>query len=339
MTTMMKTVSEKKFPIFLSAVAFSLFLLATFLSYVKSPVDQSDTQVIVEIPRGASFTAAVSILSDAGLIKHKALFYSLARLKNAQNRIRAGEYELSTSMSPAHILEKMIRGEIADYGVTIPEGYDLRSIAGRLTDEKLIRVETFMKLTRDRAFLSSLGIEAASAEGYLFPDTYTFTKKMSEKEIITMMINRFNEKVTQAMITQAEEMGFSREEFVTLASLIEKEAKLKSERPLISAVFHNRLRKGMKLQCDPTAVYGLEGFEGSIKRSHLRRKSSYNTYVIHGLPPGPIASPGMESLMAALNPAPVDYIYFVAKNDGSHQFSSNLRSHNQAVSRYQNKKN
>jgi len=339
MTTMMRTMSEKKFPIILSAAAFSLFILATFLSYVKSPVDQSDTQVIVEIPRGASFTAAVSILSDAGLIKHKALFYTLARLRNAQNRIRAGEYELSTSMSPAHILEKIIRGEVADYGVTIPEGYDLKSIASQLADEKLIRVETFVKLTRDRAFLSSLGIEADSAEGYLFPDTYTFTKKMSEKEIITTMINRFNEKVTQAMITQAENMGLTKEEFITLASLIEKEAKLKEERPLISAVFHNRLQKRMKLQCDPTAVYGLKGFEGSIKRSHLRRRSPYNTYVIYGLPPGPIASPGMESLMAALNPAPVNYIYFVARNDGSHHFSSNLRSHNQAVSRYQNKKN
>lgn len=339
MTMMIKTVSEKKFPIIMSAIAFSLFLVASFLTFVKSPVDQNDTQVTVEIPRGASFTAAVSILSDAGLIKHKALFYSLAKLKNAQNRIRAGEYELSTSMSPAHILEKMIRGEFMEYSVAIPEGFDAKRIASRLAEDKLINVETFMKLTRDRTFLSSLGISADSAEGYLFPDTYAFTKKMSEKEIIRMMVIRFKEKVTPAMRRKAKEIGLSEQEFITLASLIEKEARLKSERPLVSAVFHNRLQKEMKLQCDPTAVYGLKGFEGSIKRSHLRRKTPYNTYVINGLPPGPIASPGMESMMAALYPAPVDYIYFVAKNDGSHQFSSNLRSHNQAVSRYQNKKN
>jgi UPF0755 protein len=299
---MIKTVNEKKFPIILTAIAFSLFLLATFLTYVKSPTDQNDTQVTVEIPRGASFTAAVSILSDAGLIKHKALFHSLAKLKNAQNRIRAGEYELSTSMSPAHILEKMIRGEFMEYSVSIPEGFDVKRITSRLAEDKLINVETFIKLTRDRTFLSSLDISADSAEGYLFPDTYAFTKKMGEKEIIRMMVNRFKEKVTPAMRRKTKEIGLSEQEFITLASLIEKEARLKSE-------------------------------------SHLRRKSPYNTYVINGLPPGPIASPGMESMMAALYPAPVDYIYFVAKNDGSHQFSSNLRSHNQAVSRYQNKKN
>jgi len=339
MPMMIKTVNEKKFPIVMTAVAFSLFLLATFLTYAKSPVDQNDTPVTVEIPRGASFTAAVSILSDAGLIKHKALFYSLAKLKNAQNRIRAGEYELNTSMSPVHILEKMIRGEIVEYSVIIPEGFDVQTIASRLAEDKLVKAETFIKLTRDRAFLSSLGISADSAEGYLFPDTYAFTRKMGEKEIIKMMIGRYKEKVTPAMVRKAEAIGLSEKEFITLASLIEKEAKLKNERPLISAVFHNRLQKGMKLQCDPTAVYGLKAFEGSIKRSHLRRKSPYNTYVIHGLPPGPIASPGTESMMAALNPAPVDYIYFVAKNDGSHQFSSDLRGHNQAVSRYQNKKN
>jgi len=338
-TMMIKTASEKKFPIIFTAVAFSLLFLAAALTILKSPVDRDDNRVIVEIPRGASFTAAVSILSDAGLIKHKTLFYSLAKLKNAQTRIRAGEYELSTSMSPAHILEKMIRGEVVDYPVVIPEGFDVRMIASRLAEEKLISEETFLKLTRDRAFLSSLGIDAASAEGYLFPDTYTFTKKMGEKEIIRTMVSRFKEKVTPAMYRKAADKGLSEKEFITLASLIEKEAKLKSERPLISAVFHNRLARGMKLQCDPTAVYDLKGFEGTIKRSHLRRRSPYNTYVIHGLPPGPIASPGIESLMAAINPAPVNYIYFVAKNDGSHHFSSDLRSHTQAVSRYQNKKN
>jgi len=148
------------------------------------------------------------------------------------------------------------------------------------------------------------------------------------------MVRRFEEKVTPEMRKRAMSLGLTPNQLLTLASLIEKEAKLKSERALVSAVFHNRLQKGMKLQCDPTAVYGLADFEGPIKKSHLRRKSPYNTYVIHGLPPGPIGSPGIESVMAALYPAPVDYIYFVSRNDGSHQFSSDLRSHNQAVSKY-----
>ncbi len=336
---MIKIVNEKKFPIALSAIALSLFLMASFLTYVKSPVDIEDTTITVEIPKGASFAAAVSILSDAGLIKHKALFYTLARMKNAQSRIRAGEYELSTSMSPAHILEKMIRGEVVEFPVSIPEGFDLADVAGRLAEDKLIRKEVFLNLAKDPEFLSSLGIKSRSVEGYLFPDTYTFTRRMGEKEIIRIMINRFNDKVTPAMRNRVAETGLSFEQFITLASMIEKEAMLKSERPLISAVFHNRLQKGMRLQCDPTAVYDLKGFGGGIKRSHLKRKSPYNTYVIKGLPPGPIANPGLESMMAALHPADVDYIYFVSRKDRSHQFSSDLRSHNRAVARYQNNKN
>jgi UPF0755 protein len=332
---MIKIINEKKFPILMLTIALALFLTASFLSYVKSPVDLNDTPVTIDIPKGASFAATVSILSDSGLIKHKTLFTVFARLKNAQNRIRAGEYELSTSMSPAHILDKMIRGEVVEYPVMIPEGFDLRRIVDRLAEDKLINKEAFLKLASDPLFLSSLGIGARSLEGYLFPDSYTFTQKMGEKEIIRIMVHRFNEKVTPAMERRAQEIGLSKEQLITLASLIEKEARLKGERPLISAVFHNRLQRGMKLQCDPTAVYGLSGFEGSIKRTHLRRKSPYNTYVVHGLPPGPIASPGLESMMAALYPASVDYLYFVSKNDGSHHFSTDLRSHNKAVSRYQ----
>lgn len=336
---MIKTVNEKKFPIALSAIAFSLFLVASFLTYVKSPVDIEDTTITVEIPKGASFAAAVSILSDAGLIKHKALFYTLARMKNAQSRIRAGEYELSTSMSPAHILEKMIRGEVVEFAVSIPEGFDLADIADRLAEDKLVRKEVFLNLAKDPEFLSSLGIKSRSVEGYLFPDTYTFTRRMGEKEIIRIMVSCFNEKVTPAMRGRAAETDLTFEQFITLASMIEKEAMLKSERPLISAVFHNRLQKGMRLQCDPTAVYDLKNFTGGIKRSHLKRRSPYNTYVINGLPPGPIANPGLESMMAALYPAKVDYIYFVSRKDRSHQFSSDLRSHNRAVARYQNNKN
>ncbi len=330
----MKLINEKKFPIFLGSVAILLLLVASFLTYIKSPIDQRDTAVSIEIPKGANFTAVVSILSEAGLITNKPLFHIFARLKDAPNRIRAGEYELSTSMSPAYILEKMVRGEVVEYAVAVPEGFDLFKIADRLAEDKLVKREIFLRLCNDPEFISSLGVQARSLEGYLFPDTYTFTRKMGEREILGIMVHRFNEKVTPEMKRRAESFGLNLNQLITLASLIEKEAQLKSERTLVSAVFHNRLHKDMKLQCDPTAVYGIANFEGGIKRSHLRKKSPYNTYIIKGLPPGPIASPGLESMMAALYPDPVDYIYFVARNDGSHQFSSDLRSHNQAVSRY-----
>ncbi|MBP9019909.1 MAG: endolytic transglycosylase MltG [Syntrophobacterales bacterium] len=335
---MIKAFNERKFPIMIGLVATAMFLVATFLVCIRSPIDHNDVRVTVEIPKGASFAAAASILSDAGLIKNRTLFHLLARLKNAQHRVHAGEYELSTAMSPANILDKIMVGEVVEYTVSIPEGYDLRKIADRLAEDKLVKKDVFLKLAKDPEFLASLGITAGSLEGYLFPDTYAFTRKMGEKEIIRIMVRRFEEKVTPEMRKRAMSLGLTQNQLLTLASLIEKEAKLKSERALVSAVFHNRLQKGMKLQCDPTAVYGLADFEGPIKKSHLRRKSPYNTYVINGLPPGPIASPGIESVMAALYPAPVDYVYFVSRNDGSHQFSSDLRSHNRAVAKYITKK-
>jgi UPF0755 protein len=333
-----KVFNERKFPIVLGAIAFSLFFLSSILTYIKSPADQNDVPVTVEIPRGASLTAAVSVLSDAGLIKHKTLFYLLARLKNAQNPIRAGEYKFSTSMTPAHILEKMVRGEVLEYVVAIPEGFDLLKIADRLAEDKLVNKEVFLRLAVDQEFLSSLGVTAKTVEGYLFPDTYGFNRRMGEKEIMRIMVHRFNEKVTPEMRTRAESLGLTFGQVITLSSMIEKEARLKSERALVSAVFHNRLQRGMKLQCDPTTIYGMENFEGTIKRSHLKRMTPYNTYVINGLPPGPIASAGLESMIAALYPAPVDCIYFVSRFDGSHQFSSDLRSHNQAVAKFINKK-
>jgi UPF0755 protein len=336
--SVIKVFNERKFPIALGAIAFSMLLLATFLTYLKNPADHADIPVKVEIPKGANLTAVVSILSDAGLIKHKTLFHILAGLKNVENRIRAGEYELSTSMTPAHILDKIVRGEVVEYKIVIPEGCNLIEIADRLEEDNLIKREVFLNLTADRKFLASLGIDASTAEGYLFPDTYKFTRHTGEKEIIRLMVQRLHAMATSEMRERAESLGLTFTQFVTLASMIEKEALLKNERALISAVFHNRLRIGMKLQSDPTSVYGMENFNGPIKRSHLKRISPYNTYVIHGLPPGPISSPGIDSMIAALYPAPVDYLYFVSRKDGSHQFSSNLRSHNQAAARYITKK-
>jgi UPF0755 protein len=280
----------------------------------------------------------VGILDNAGLVKHKLLFSLLAVTQSAAGHIRAGEYELASSMSPLEVLKKLVKGEIKGYLVTFPEDISLREVASRLASYKLADENTFMKIASDREFLDSLGIAGATLEGFLYPDTYLLDRSMETKDIIRAMVNQFRKMVSAEMLNRAKEIGFTTEEFVTLASIIGKESGNKDEKPFISAVFHNRLKKGMKLQSDPTAVYGRNNFNGVIKRKDLSNNTPHNTYQIAGLPPGPIANPGLDSLRAALYPAPVNYLYFVSKNDGSHRFSASLTAHNEAIFQYQIKK-
>jgi UPF0755 protein len=227
-----------------------------------------------------------------------------------------------------------LHGEIKIHEVIIREDLSLREIAAILDKEKLINKEDFFELASDEDFLESLNIKADSIEGYLFPETYFLDRSMSTRQIMKIMVSQFWKKVTPEMIKRAGELGFNTHQFVTFASIIGKESGDDAEKPVISAVFRNRLKKRMPLQSDPTAVYDLENFEGKILRSHLKRKSLYNTYIIRGLPPGPIANPGLTSLKAVLYPASVNYLYFVSKKDGTHFFSSSLNEHNLAIKRY-----
>ena len=334
-----KTINEKKFPIAVHFVALSFIGVAIFLNFVRTPLDSKNAvPVTIQIPKGSSFAKIADILNQSGLVEHKLPFHLFARLKDAPTHIRAGEYELTSAMSPSVILDKMIRGEIKGYNIPVPEGFSMRQIASALAEQGLVDKKEFLKLCSDTAFLSSLGISQATAEGYLFPETYILTKAMDEKEIIMLMVEQLWKKITPDMVKRAQEIGFSLGQVLTVASMIEKEAKLKEEKPLIAAVFYNRLKISMRLQSDPTAVYGIPTFSGTITREHLKKETPYNTYQINGLPPGPIASPGLDSILAALYPAQVDYLYFVARNDGSHQFSTTLTKHNAAVARYQLKR-
>ena len=219
--------------------------------------------------------------------------------------------------------------------MTIPEGYTFRQIVTLLAEKGLGSPESFFCLNTDPNFLEKWGLPPQGMEGYLFPDTYYFSRFASAEELLDQMISRFYSIFKPEMYRQADSADFSVHEVVTLASLIEKETGTAPERSLVSAVFHNRLKKGIPLQCDPTVIYGIENFDGNLTRQHLRTLTPYNTYLIQGLPLGPIANPGLNSLLAALQPAHENYLYFVAKGDGSHQFSSDLNSHNRAVQQYQ----
>jgi UPF0755 protein len=323
--------------LFLSALV--LIFSVLLMTYAWRPIDKKNLVIDVDIPTGSSFLEVTGILDKAGLIKNRFLFYSLSIIKRASRHIRAGEYEFNTLITPSQMLNKLIHGDIKQYPVLIREDLNIREIADILYEKKLIHKEIFFELAQDKEFLESMNIKAESIEGYLFPDKYFFNRSMNTRQIMKKMVDNFWKKITPDMIERARNTGLSAQQFITLASLIGKESGNSIEKPSIAAVFYNRMRKGMRLQSDPTAVYDLGSFEGKVLRSHLKRKSPYNTYLIKGLPPGPIGNPGLDSLKATLNPAPVNYLYFVSKNDGSHHFSSSLDEHNQAVKYYISLKN
>ena len=306
-----------------------------FVNFARQPVGHSSETILVEIPRGTGFVQIIDILDNAGLVENKPFFYALAIMKGAARQIKAGEYELSDAMPPLDIIDKLVKGDTKVYKVTIPEDFTVREIAARLAEYELVPEKTFLKLAFDHDFVKTLNIPGKTMEGYLYPETYLLDRSMGSKEIIQLMNQEFWRRFTPDMRQRAAAMGMTITEVVTLASIIGKETGFKDEKPMVSAVFHNRLKKGMKLQSDPTAVYNLDDFDGKIRRSHLLRNTPHNTYRNSGLPPGPIANPDINSLTAALYPARVNYLYFVANNNGSHQFSSTLIDHHQAVSKYQ----
>jgi UPF0755 protein len=321
------------------AIVFLLFFLvfifiSYFLFYVFTPTDQQEELITIEVQRGMTFREINSLLTQSGIVKHPLFFHLLAEMHGATDNIKAGEYELSRRSSPWEILRKLIRGEVKAFMVTFPEDINKRQIIATLTALRLVKEEEFLRLASDREFLKSLGIDSPTLEGYLFPDTYKFDRTMGTERIIRVMVGRFWQNITPELRGQLQKMGLTLAEAVILASLIGKETGLTEEKALVSAVFHNRLRRGMRLQSDPTAVYNLENFSGRIRRKHLRRDSPHNTYLIAGLPPTAIANPGADSLKAALQPAQVNYLYFVSKTDGSHHFSESYRDHRQAVIKY-----
>lgn len=290
---------------------------------------------IVFIPEGSTFQQVATLLKNERLIRSRSAFLLLGRTRDNDRKVRPGEYELDAGMSSQDILAKLLAGRVVLHPVTIPEGYSLTQIAEVLAAQQVTDMNEFTRLARDRAFISTLGIEADSLEGYLFPETYSFAKGTKAREVIKTMVDGLHRVWDAELQEQAARMKMTLHQVLTLASVIEKETGTKDERELIAAVFHNRLRKKIPLQSDPTVIYGLPAFDGNIHKRDLSVVSPYNTYRVQGLPPGPIASPGAHSLRAALFPAQATYLYFVSRNDGTHQFSSTLAEHNQAVEKYQ----
>ncbi len=305
------------------------------LEYADQPADPGAQNIMFAVDRGESFGSVTQNLHARGLLEHPDKFKLIARFKGYDKKIRAGEYEFSAAMTPWQILQKLVSGKVRLYRLTIPEGYTLQQIATAAEKAGLCSAAEFSAAASDLTLITARKVPAQNLEGYLYPDTYFFPKGVTSLEIVQAMTAHFNTVFKSEWKTRADALKMSVHAVVTLASIIEKETGAAFERPLISSVFHNRLKRKMRLETDPTVIYGIPDFNGNLTRKDLTTPTPYNTYVIWGLPPGPIANPGAKAIEAALFPADTDYIFFVSKKDTTHQFSTNIKDHNKAVRKYQ----
>jgi UPF0755 protein len=295
-------------------------------------------ETFVDLPQGSSVSAIARKLADAGVVVDPWAFRIAARLSGEERRLQAGEYRFTDAAKPGDVVSRLVEGDVFVRPLTFPEGLTIREMAeifeksGRGTDQE------FLAAAKNVQLVEAVDPGATSLEGYLFPDTYTLARQDTAETIVASMAKGFLAAYTDDLRAEAERASMTTREVITLASLIEKETSVASERPLVAAVYRNRLRIGMLLQCDPTVIYGLMlagRWNGNLRRADLDMTSPYNTYRFAGLPPGPIASPGRASIEAALRPADVPYLYFVSRNDGTHVFSSTLAEHNRAVNQFQ----
>lgn len=319
--------------IFVFFVAAAVYV--DILRYADKPVSAEPVKEVIIVEPGQKFKSLSQILHQKGVINHPAKFRLFSRIKGYDKRIKAGEYVLSSAMTPKRILEILVMGRVRLHRLTIPEGHNLRQVAQAVSQAGFGTQADFFKAATNADLLRSKGIDAQTFEGYLFPDTYYFTKDATPEKIISSMVKRFWSVFKPEWKNRAETLGFTIHQVVTLASIIEKEAGMAVERPIISSVFHNRLKRRIRLESDPTVIYGIKDFNGNITRRDLAEDTLYNTYRIKGLPPGPIANAGTKAIEAALYPADTRFLYFVSKKDNTHQFSTNLIDHNRAVEKYQ----
>ncbi|HTS50156.1 MAG TPA: endolytic transglycosylase MltG [Bryobacteraceae bacterium] len=293
------------------------------------------TSVILDFPKGTSAQAMAQELADAGVVRYPWQFV-LARILHPAVRLQAGEYQFTHPDTTWNVFNRIVRGDVFFYVLTVPEGSNIFDIAGSLNQFDFLHAADFLTAARDPSLIKDLAPDAPTLEGYLFPSTYRLTRRTTARDLCQMMTDQFRKQWQQL---QGPNHAAPVSQTVTLASLIEKETAIPAERPLIASVFENRLRLGMPLDCDPTTVYAAlldDRYHGAIYKSDLESTNAYNTYQHAGLPPGPIANPGLASLKAAMAPAGTDFLYFVAKADGSgsHQFSKTMDEHNRAVQSY-----
>lgn len=298
----------------------------------------SGDQQLVVIEPGSSVAAIGRRLVDSGIVRDPRVFRWEVWWSGAGRRLQAGEYRFDRPRSVRDVVDTLVRGDVALWPIAFPEGLSVVAMSAVFEQAGFGPAASFLDAARATHLVKDLDPQAPDLEGYLFPDTYTLPRGTAGARLAAIMVARFREAFGPDLQGPATRLGLSIRQAVTLASLIEKETAKPEERPLVSAVYHNRLRLGMVLQCDPTIIYALERagrYTGNLSREDLALDSPYNTYRHAGLPPGPIGAPGRASLEAAVRPARVAFLYFVSRNDGSHAFASTLREHNANVRQYQ----
>lgn len=315
-------------------IAFIIFMFSQTLIFASIPRDSDPSKLAIVIRQGTGLGEIGDVLKKEGLIYSKTLFMAGSLVYGG--RLIAGEYELRRDMSTIEILMKMGQGKRKIYTLKIIEGHNIYTIADTIDRSGIMTRQEFLDLAMDKTYLQHIGVPSDSLEGYLFADTYFYSKEIDRETFIERIARRtlrlFDDNGIKEKMASG---GMDIHKTLTLASMIEKESRASEEKPLVSAVFHNRVRKGMSFDCDPTVIYGTKGFGAPIRKIDLVTPTPYNTYASKGYPKGPICSPGKISIMAALNPAPVDYLYFVSRNDGTHVFSRDMAEHNRYVNMYQ----
>ena len=327
-------------PLIIVAIGFGTLSCAWVRLTVGRPVDHPSANVIITINQGSGTRAIINQLAQAGIVRHPLALQLYLRATGRAGHLKAGDYQFESPISPLAAIDKIRRGEVFEERVTIPEGFNRFEIAETLASKTgKAAPEDFLSLMDDQTPIEQLAPGARNLEGYLFPDTYNYNTRTTPEDLVRAMVNRFEEVFTPEWTARASELGLTVHQVVTLASMIEKEAKVPDERPHMASVFFNRLKRGMPLASDPTFIYAaiLEGdYDGNPNKLRYRdRQSPYNTYVISGLPPGPIASPGRASLEAVLYPDETDDLYFVVSGtSGRHKFSRTAAEHEAAVQEY-----
>lgn len=298
------------------------------------------SEVFVDLPPGLGVAGIAGRLAGAGVIPDAWTFRIAARVTGSDRRLKAGEYRFADPASPREVIARLVAGDVYTRSVTFPEGLTIVEMADIFGRSGLGTADEFLAAAADASLVAGYDPQARSLEGYLFPDTYAWSRHESAPEAVRAMVARFQRAFDGELRAEAAARGMSVRDVLTLASIIEKETARADERPLVSAVYSNRLKEGMPLQCDPTVIYALMlagRWDGNIRKADLDLKSPYNTYVVRGLPPTPIASPGRASIEAAVHPADVPYRYFVSRNDGTHVFATTLAEHNRNVQQWQGK--
>ena len=306
--------------------------------FVYLPIGNIDkNQITLIINSGDSLNTISRKLNEHSLVSHAFLFKLTSIILGKRRSYKSGEYKIADRISIINLIDLLDKGQTALVSVTIPEGQRIIEIEKILKQKGFINLKKFISLCSNAEFIRSFDIipDIYTLEGFLFPDTYRFSKAESEYTILRVMIKTFFRNIPDDYKHQARKAGLSYYEAIILASIIEKETSVAFERRIISSVFHNRLKNNMPLQTDPTVIYGIKNFDGNLTKRQLRTKTPYNTYIVRGLPPTPISNPGLASLMAAVQPADSRYLYFVAKGDGTHKFSTNYRDHRRSVKRFQ----